>query len=399
MRAPAARCPFPSSRTASPHLAVANRARGRAGFREEVATRLGRFVQHGQEGTLEALTVGRARVLGASACAERRHLARDAAFERRDRFALFLRDAAELTAHPGERRGVRIEGELVGDALLCALHPVHQARECRVAVVEGELAHDLVDAALERLGKLAVVGTELAQQAREGPVVVIEGELAQDALALTAERLVDGTLDPRDDAFAVLRIERAHERALGSDVRAERARQRGVRSFDLAADHARQLAVLVGQRLHPLGEAPTLRVEVFAQRASQGELHGVAVLDEVFLERLEHVLDLAAHSLGVDLPAGGAHREHPDPQRGQDVRLALAFAAKGGELLDHLGVSHAQCELAGVGEIAFLRIDGSGASKGRGGRAQLGDGLLGFARHDGSSWPGKRAAGKLRSAS
>ncbi len=107
-------------------FAIPDEPRSRSGLREQIPRTLRPGFEVLEQRAFEVLSVGGALGLRVAFGAERRHLGGDALLERVDLFALLLGDVGELATHTRQRRGVRVEGELVGDLLLGALHPVDE---------------------------------------------------------------------------------------------------------------------------------------------------------------------------------------------------------------------------------------------------------------------------------
>ena len=124
-----ARAARPVPRTELQHrvadLAVPNRSGGGSGLGEEIPAFLGRAFQVAHQGPLKAVAVGCAGRLCLALRAERRHFAGHSPLEGGDGFALLLGDLQELPAHSRQGRGLGIEGELVGNALLRPLYPMN----------------------------------------------------------------------------------------------------------------------------------------------------------------------------------------------------------------------------------------------------------------------------------
>ena len=313
--------------------------------------------QPAQERALEGVAVGGGARLRLAPGGERGELRRHPLLEAGDGLGLLGHVVHQLLAQARQGGALGIEGELLADLSLGPLHPLHQPRQRGILLVQGELLHHAVDAALEAFGQLPVVLAQLAHQPRQGPLAVVQGELREDPLALGAQGLLHGAVHLGDEPLGVVGVEQAEQRAPAAHVLGEGAGQGRIRALHVLADHPGELSVLVGQALDPLAEAPAGRIEVLAQGLLHLALEGAAVPVEAGAQLAEHALHLAAHGLGVHLAARGAQGEHADAQRRQGEGLALAQGVAVGELLRHLRVAHAQGDLEGLADLRGVGVD------------------------------------------
>ena len=218
------------------------------------------------------------------------------------------------------------------------LQPALQPRQRRLLVVQRQVLADLLVGHLQRrLDRLPPVLHPL-HQPRQRRAGIVQRELPEDGGALVVQRRPQRLGQLRAQPGGLVGRQHLEDGAALPQVLRQRARQQRRVAPHVLLQQARQVAVLIQQAFHPLGQHPAGRIEVLAERRPQlaGQLRGPG--EQQLADIRDELLPGLADGVRVHVPAGHPQGENADAQGGRREPVAFGGFGQAAQLRDDLGV-------------------------------------------------------------